>query len=774
MAATEELGLEVFVEGWRKFEGILDKLDRKIDSTGGSMAKTGSIAGGAFAVALGNVAFKAVTMLADGLIQAGRAAIGFGVDSLRMAADFQGQMAILEIAASSTGLSFDQLHDAALQVGGDTRLLGVSATGAADSMTGLFKAGLSNVEVFGDLEGYMAGTAELGGALRASIDLAAASELDMVQASDLAAIALAAFGGEMETETERADFINEAMNNMVKAADASVAEVSGLAEALKMVGPTASAAGLSIQDTNNALAILSTRGIQGSMAGTALDGMLRSLRDVTPKAAEALGDLGIEIFDVEGEMHPLVDIVGQFETALGGATEAEKAAAIGAIFTAQGQRAMNTLMAEGVEGWNSMAEATDAAAGIQEQAAARGETFNAQMESLEGTVETLKIGIGEQFLPVATELVSWFAEMVDQHGPELQAIFEGVAVVVTDVTRFLMGLLDTGDPLNDFFVQLPEPIKAFVMFMQNDFMPAIREVWDFVMEQVAVVVAWFQENMPLIQETGQTLAEFWQYVIVPALDNAWNIIKEIVGVAMNSILETITLVMQLITGDWEGAWQTIQGMALSRWEAIQSIVTEFIEGVANAVGTTTDEIVATWKNNWEMAKLIVTQTWENIKTTVIDSLIAIVGAVKEKIESIVATLRGFVSAFRSAGSNLINALKSGIMSAAQGVVNAARKVVQDAIDAARHALGERSPSRVGIELGENFDRGVALGLAKLAPMVQAQIQAVVQAPAAIGGGNTYSAETTNQYNLTTQSTTRPGALAMEFGAMQFAGAGASR
>jgi len=54
------------------------------------------------------------------------------------------------------------------------------------------------------------------------------------------------------------------------------------------------------------------------------------------------------------------------------------------------------------------------------------------------------------------------------------------------------------------------------------------------------------------------------------------------------------------------------------------------------------------------------------------------------------------------------------------------------------------------------------------------MQAVVQAPAAIGGGNTYSSETTNQYNLTTQSVTRLGGLAMEFSAMSFAGAGASR
>ena len=48
-------------------------------------------------------------------------------------------------------MSFDELHDAALTVGDDTRLMGVSASGAAESLTGLYKAGLSTTEIFGEV-----------------------------------------------------------------------------------------------------------------------------------------------------------------------------------------------------------------------------------------------------------------------------------------------------------------------------------------------------------------------------------------------------------------------------------------------------------------------------------------------------------------------------------------------------------------------------------------------------------------------------------------------
>ena len=60
-----------------------------------------------------------------------------------------------------------------------------------------------------------------------------------------------------------AEFVNEAMDNFVKAADASVAEVGDLKEALSNIGPDAARLGFSIEDVNTALALLSTRGIRG-------------------------------------------------------------------------------------------------------------------------------------------------------------------------------------------------------------------------------------------------------------------------------------------------------------------------------------------------------------------------------------------------------------------------------------------------------------------------------------------------------------------------------
>lgn len=360
-----------------------------------------------------------------------------GKEVVSMAADFQSQMATLSIAASSAGLSFDQLHDAAMTVGSDTALLGVSATGAADAMTGLYKAGLSTTEIFGDLNGYMAGTTELSGALRAAIDLAAATELNMVEASDLAAIALASFGAELESEEERARFVTAAMNNFVQAADASVAEVTGLAEALGSVGPTAAAFGFSLQDTNNALAILSTRGIQGAEAGTALKSMMTNMMRDTPKVKEALADLNVTLYDQEGQMRSLPNIIAQIETAMDGMTEAQRNQYVQTLAGTYGMKSLQTLLAEGTQGWQDMADATANAATIQEQAAAKADTFAGALESVQGVGEALGITFGEGLLPVLTDVLRTVGEVGQQLMPMVASIAQGIGAMASEAFTVL-------------------------------------------------------------------------------------------------------------------------------------------------------------------------------------------------------------------------------------------------------------------------------------------------------------------------------------------------
>ena len=461
--------------------------------------------------------------------------------TLPMASEFADQIVGLELASRRADVGLETLREAALAVGADSRILGASASGAAEAMTGLFKSGLETTAVFGDMEGFLAGTAELGGALKAAFDLAAASELDVVEASDLAVIALSTLGGELETDAKKAEFVNHAMDTLVRAADASVAEVRDLGEALGMVGPTASALGFGIEETANALALLSTAGITGSRAGSNLDAMLRSLSDPTDAATDALKDLGLTLFDEAGEFKDLEIIVGEFEGALVGMNQEQRSSALGAIFTAQGQRSMNVLLQQGAEGWTDMADDMADATGIAEQSQARAATLSGQWEGFQGTLETLGIQIGAVFMPFAQQLIEWAGQLADQFGPPVLEWFQMASEMVLPLVERVGELLLSGGSLTEWLDLVPDSLMPVV----NGIMKFVEAVTPLVEK----VVAWLAENVKL-QDVLATLGIAIGVVVV-------NVLAMIAPVVLTfaAVMAAVVLLRQA----WENNWGDIQG-----------------------------------------------------------------------------------------------------------------------------------------------------------------------------------------------------------------------
>lgn len=548
----------------------------------------------------------ALEKVAEIAFEAAGAMIDFGKDSIGIAAEFQSSLAILETAAASTGMSMDELSNVAITVGADSRVLGASASGAADAMTGLFKAGLTSTEVFGDLNAYMNEGAELGGALGASFNLAAATGMDVTQASDLAAIALATFGGELETEEERANFISDALDNFVKAADASVAEVDGLAQALVYVGPTASQAGMSIQDTNNALAILSTAGIQGSMAGTTLGAVLADLTKGTDKSEAALSELGISIYDSEGALMPLVDIVGQFESAMAGMTDEEKDYYKTSIFTRQGLRGINVLMDKGVQGWNDMAAATDQAAGIQAQAEKRSQTYAAQMEALEGQIETFQIQIGTALLPVLTDLAETFIGLAEQYGPQIAELFSRLVEFATPLITSFLDLITNSESFGDVFSMLPQPLQDVVNFIQTSLLPIFQTLQEF-----------FVAMQPAIAMVMEELTQVFTGFVANA-EAIWMGLTQIINGLLQIILGYIQTFVSVFTGDWDAAWEGIQKITDGVLNALVGIVKSVLGIIASIFGSSLDDLQKTAEQAWVIIQKVTKDVWEAIKDYLIE------------------------------------------------------------------------------------------------------------------------------------------------------------
>ncbi|MGV9535017.1 phage tail tape measure protein [Streptosporangium sandarakinum] len=325
---------------------------------------------------------------------------GFGV-AVKAAADFDKAMSGVAAASNAGAKEMSALRDAAIKAGADTAF---SATEAAQAETELAKVGISTADI-------------LGGALKGSLDLAAAGQLDLATAAKVSGQAMTIFGKSGKDVGHIADVLTAGAN-------ASSASVESMAESLEQAGLVAAQTGLSLEDTVGTLTAFSKAGLNGSDAGTSLKTMLQRLAAPTNVAAGLMQDLGINAFDAQGNFVGIASVAGQLRTALSRLTPQQRQAALATIFGSDAIRAATVLYADGEAGIRGYINA------VNDQGAAS-RTAGKLMDNLAGDVEKLKGSL-------ETALISGGSG-------------------ATDVLR---GLVQSADAAVDAFNGLPGPVQA--------------------------------------------------------------------------------------------------------------------------------------------------------------------------------------------------------------------------------------------------------------------------------------------------------------------------
>ncbi|MFG0316422.1 MAG: phage tail tape measure protein [Planctomycetota bacterium JB042] len=269
----------------------VDKLDRGVANAGRTMAATGTAARGA---AGGVTALTAsVTGLNSSLATflpglgavvagfAGFATLRSGLGTFR---ELERELVTLRGVSGATAEEFERLSGKARDLGASTRF---TATEAAEGLTFLARAGFSVQEQLDSVS--------------SALDLAATSELSLAQAADVASNVLSTFGIATEQASRVVDDLTNVANN-------SNTSISQLAEALKFAGPVASATGKSLEETAAAIGVLGDRGIQASLAGTNIRGVLSALLGPSESAKEAIAELGLELDELDPSAHSLTTI----------------------------------------------------------------------------------------------------------------------------------------------------------------------------------------------------------------------------------------------------------------------------------------------------------------------------------------------------------------------------------------------------------------------------------------------------------------------------------
>lgn len=338
----------------------------------------------AAAADLNNFGAKIDQSLAKNLSNAGRSLstfvtaplVGLAAVGVKTASDFEKSMNTMAAVAGVPGPELEKLRQLAIKLGADTVF---SANEAAAGQLELAKAGITTADI-------------LGGALASALSLATAGDLDLANASTVLSNAMNTFNIAGKDSARVADAL-------AGAANASSADVSGLALALSQVGLVANSSGLTIEETTAALAALADAGIKGSDAGTSLKTMLMNLQPVTKKQHEAFDQLGISFVNANGSFKSITEIAGILQDKLGGLTEAERAMALETMFGSDAIRAGTALMEQGSKGLEKYISETSRAGAASEVAAGKMKGLPGAIERFKGAIETMMLSIGQTLAP---------------------------------------------------------------------------------------------------------------------------------------------------------------------------------------------------------------------------------------------------------------------------------------------------------------------------------------------------------------------------------------
>lgn len=542
-----------------------DKISEKADSAGKKMSVlTGAIAAG------GVVAVKTTATFESAMSQV-QATMGVTKDSM-------------SVVNGESVNTMDTLNALAKEMGAKTAF---SATECAQALNYLALAGYN--------------TQQMCDTLPIVLNLAAAGDMELATASDMVTDAMSALGMGVDQAGKMVD-------QMSKTASTTNTSVSQLGEGILTIGATAKSIKGGTEELNTALGILANNGIKGAEGGTHLRNIILSLQKPTDAAAAIMESLGVAVYDSEGNMRSLNDILTDLNISMEEMTSEEKTNAIGDIFNKTDLASVNALLANTGDTWSNLQQTiADSGGAAQQMADTQLDNLNGQITILKSQIEGLLIQIGEKILPYIKKTV------------------DGLSGVIT----WLSGLDSATQNMIMIILLIVAAIGPLLIFIGK------------MASGVSAIIKVVQILIPIVSSLNAVLA-------------ANPIILIIAGIT--ALIVAIILLYNKCEWFRDGVNAivgTIVDFAKDVWEKISIFFTETIPNVF-------DTVIAWFKDNWQGLLLLLVNPFAGAFKLLYDNCEGFRNFVNGFIEKVVDAFTGFVSKIKEKAVSIGTHITDGI------------------------------------------------------------------------------------------------------------------
>lgn len=658
-------------------EGIGGAISGALDN---EADKAGKSAGGKLSSALGSAAKVGVAAVAG----ASTAVAGFATASVQAGMSFDSAMSQV---AATMGKSVDEignLRDFAQEMGSTTAF---SATEAAEALN------------YMALAGYDADTSMK--MLPNVLNLAAAGGMDLARASDMVTDSQSALGLTL-------DETNSMVDQMAKASSTTNTSVEQLGEAFLTIGATARDIKGGTEEMSTVLGILADNSIKGSEGGTHLRNMLLSLQNPTDKGAAALDKLGVAVYDSDGNMRSMIDIIGDLQNGLSGMSDESRSAILSGIFNKTDLAAVNALLNTSQERFTEVGNAVAGAAGAAQDMA------NTQLDNLSGDVtlfqsalEGAKIAVSDQLTPSLREFVQFGSDGLSK----LTASFQegGLSGAMETFGEIL------ADGLNMIIEKLPDFVNAGMQLLGAlgqgllDNLPTITQAAGEILMEIVngLIEALPQLVEGAIQIIGQLAAFLGEQLpeLIPA-------VIDMVLAIVDALIDNIDLLI-------DGAIAIILGLA----EGLINSLPKLIERLPEIIIAIVEGLIENLPKLLEAAVQIII----SLATGLIGSLPELIARLPEIIAAIVEGLVACVGDIMEAGKELINGLWEGIKESWGKLVENVTELGSKLVDKVKGFFKIGSPSKLfADEIGKWIPEGIAIGIDANADSVDNAVSDMVE------------------------------------------------
>lgn len=525
-----------------------------------------------FTKGISSMTVAAGNLISDLVKTAGSKLAGLAQSSVGVGMTFDASMSQVAATMGTTVDQISNLTKVAKEMGSTTKF---TATQAADALNYLA------------LAGYDANKA--AEVLPSVLNLAAAGGMDLAYASDLVTDAMASLNLEANKQN-----VDDFGNKLAMAASKANANVSQLGEAILTVGGTAANLKGGTTELTTALGLLANVGIKSAEGGTHLRNIILALQSPTDDAAKKMQALGLQVYDAQGNMRGLDEILGDLNAAMQGMTQGQKDSIINQLFNKTDLAAVNGLLAAQGEQWDTLAAQIDAADG------AMGQMAETQIDNLQGAMtilssafEGLQLAVYDELEPTLTDVVKWGTDCISQlstalteGGPEamMQAAGSILSDLASGIAEQLPGLMTTGV---EIITQLAEDIVAATPAMLDTaaevlgalvqgIIDAIPDLITSATEVVTGFVDYLGDNADAIVDAGVQLMESLVTGIannLPALiTSAAGLIAEFAAALIEHLPDILSCGAELLATLAQGIIRSLENLAEAALACIAKLI----------------------------------------------------------------------------------------------------------------------------------------------------------------------------------------------------------